>query len=86
MLQTSLPLMKSLNKTEIPFSVCNVFFVSQGNFLDFYLDLHECDKLTLLLISSPANRIGDNLSYILSPTQFSIKCQRLCFLVKNNKK
>ena len=30
-LQTSLLLMKSLNKTEAPFLICNVFFVSEGN-------------------------------------------------------
>ena len=36
MLQTSLQLMKSLNKPRLPFFICNVFLVSKGNFLDFY--------------------------------------------------
>ena len=36
MLQTSFLLTKSLNKTEIPISICNVFFVSKGNLLEFY--------------------------------------------------
>ena len=36
MLQTSLLLMKSLNKTET-FLICSVFFVSKGNLFDIYL-------------------------------------------------
>ena len=37
MLQTSLLLMKSLNKTETPnFLICGVFFVSKDNLLDVY--------------------------------------------------
>ena len=37
MLQTSLLLMKSLNKTETPiFFICCVFFVSKGNLFDVY--------------------------------------------------
>ena len=35
-LQTSLLLMKSLSKTEVPFSVRNVFFVSKGDLFFFY--------------------------------------------------
>ena len=35
MLQTSLLLMKSFNKTETPI-FCNVFFVSKCNLSDFY--------------------------------------------------
>ena len=34
MLQTSLLLMKSLNKTETPILICDVFFVSKGNLFD----------------------------------------------------
>ena len=38
MLQTSLLVMKSLNKTEsvLSFSICILFCVSKGNTLDFY--------------------------------------------------
>ena len=44
--QTSLLLMKSL-----PFTICNVFFVSKGNLLDFYLyhivcsGIHEREEM-----------------------------------------
>ena len=41
MLHSSLLLMKSLNKTKTSFSVCNLFFVSKGNLLDFYLMKHR---------------------------------------------
>ena len=40
MLQTSLLLMKSLNKTiklRLHFLICSVFFVSKGNLFDIYL-------------------------------------------------
>ena len=40
MLQTSLLLMKSLNKTKTPiFLICSVFFVSKGNLFDVYFTI-----------------------------------------------
>ena len=39
MLQTSLLLMKSLNKTETIFLICSVFFVSKGNLFDVYFTI-----------------------------------------------
>ena len=36
MLQTLLLLMKSLNKTESPIFICNVFFVSKGIFFTLF--------------------------------------------------
>ena len=50
MLQTSLLLMKGLNKTEIPFS-CSVFFVSKGILFDVYYQ----DRCYMLVHSIEAN-------------------------------
>ena len=52
MLQTLLLLMESLNKTETPISICNVFFVSKGNLF------------LLLLNSFPEHFADQRLKYI----------------------
>ena len=38
--------MKCLNKTEAPFSICNVFFVSKGNLFYFYF---MCEYIHVLV-------------------------------------
>ena len=47
--------MKSLNKTETPIFICNVFFVSKGNRLDFYIVYvmirYPCDMCSKFLSS-----------------------------------
>ena len=47
MLQTSLLLIKSLNKTETPiFLICSVFFVSKGNLFDVYFTTRQLVLVT----------------------------------------
>ena len=43
MLQTSLLLIKSLNKTDSHFLICSVFFVSKGNLFDVYSSFTQED-------------------------------------------
>ena len=54
MLQTSLLLMKSLIKPRLPFSICNVFFVSKGNLLGF-LFVVNFDLINMFFLCSNPN-------------------------------
>ena len=59
MLQTSLLLMKSLNKTEAHFLIRSVFFVSKGNIFIINFSLHLMMK-HLDILMSVKNSMGSH--------------------------